>query len=45
MNGKVITVDNEFTITEALAVQEDRIVAVGTGKVSKEVGGQTNGGY
>jgi predicted amidohydrolase YtcJ len=42
LNGKIITVDNEFTIAEALAVQNDRIVAVGTGKaIKKWVGKQT----
>lgn len=29
-NGKVVTVDEEFSIAEALAVQGDRITAVGT---------------
>jgi predicted amidohydrolase YtcJ len=42
LNGKIITVDNEFTITEALAVKEDRIVAVGAGKaIKKRIGQQT----
>ena len=29
-NGKIITVDNKFTIAQAIAVRGDRIVAVGT---------------
>ena len=29
-NGKVITVDNKFTIAQAVAIRGDRIVAVGT---------------
>ena len=29
-NGKIITVDNKFTIAQAVAVRGDRIVAVGT---------------
>jgi len=29
VNGKIITVDNEFSIAEAVAVKDDRIVAVG----------------
>src|ERR1035438_1750553 len=34
-NGKVITVDERFTIAQAVAVQGDRIVAVGT---NQEIG-------
>jgi hypothetical protein len=29
-NGKVITVDDQFAIAQAVAVRGDRIVAVGT---------------
>ena len=29
-NGKIITVDNRFSIAQAVAVKGDRIVAVGT---------------
>ncbi|MCR4426450.1 MAG: hypothetical protein NUW23_09720, partial [Firmicutes bacterium] len=29
-NGKVITVDSEFTLAEAVAVRGERIVAVGS---------------
>ena len=29
-NGKIITVDNRFSIAQAVAVRGDRIVAVGT---------------
>ena len=35
LNGKVVTVDPEFSVTEAVAVREGRIVAVGS---SAEVG-------
>ena len=31
-NGKILTVDSEFSIAEAIAIQGDRIVAVGTGQ-------------
>ncbi len=30
MNGKILTVDQEFSVAQALAIQGDRIVAVGT---------------
>ena len=29
-NGKIITVDNQFTIAQAVAIRGDRFVAVGT---------------
>ena len=29
-NGKIITVDDKFTIAQAVAIKGDRIVAVGT---------------
>ena len=29
-NGKIITVDNGFTIAQAIAIRGDRFVAVGT---------------
>jgi predicted amidohydrolase YtcJ len=42
VNAKIITVDNDFSIAEALAVKGDRILAVGSEKqVKKLVGGQT----
>ena len=34
-NGKVVTVDDRFTIAQAVAIQSDRIVAVGT---NQEIG-------
>src|ERR1700677_2139630 len=34
-NGKIITVDERFTIAQALAIKGDRIVAVGT---NQEIG-------
>ncbi len=30
INGKILTVDEQFTIAEALAISEDRIIAVGS---------------
>ncbi|RLI32755.1 amidohydrolase, partial [Candidatus Bathyarchaeota archaeon] len=30
VNGKVLTVDKDFTVAEALAVKDGRIVAVGS---------------
>jgi hypothetical protein len=42
LNGKVVTVDDRFTITEALAIKGQRIVAVGTtAEVEKLRGPQT----
>ncbi len=42
MGGKVATVDNDFTITEAIAVQGDKIIFVGANKdVKKYVGDYT----
>jgi len=35
-NGKIITVDRDFTIREAVAVEGDRIVAVGSNQEIKE---------
>ncbi|MGO4384712.1 amidohydrolase [Specibacter sp. RAF43] len=41
-NGKIFTVDDQFTVAEALAVRGDSIVAVGTlEEVSEYVGPQT----
>src|SRR4051794_21312811 len=34
-NGKIITVDERFTIAQAVAIKSDRIVAVGT---NQEIG-------
>jgi len=42
LNGKVVTVDKNFTIAEAVAISKDRIVAVGTNnKIRKLAGSQT----
>ena len=41
-NGKVITVDDRFTIAEAIAIRGQRIIAVGpTSELSKFKGPQT----
>src|SRR5262245_60963815 len=41
-NGKIITVDEKFTIAQAVAVRGDRIVAVGTNQeVSRLAGPNT----
>lgn len=39
INGKIITVDNKFTIAEAVAVSKDKIVAIGTNKQIKRFSG------
>src|SRR5262245_46360581 len=42
VNGKVVTVDDRFTIAEALAVRGGRIVAVGsTAEIEARKGGAT----
>src|SRR3954453_20580669 len=42
VNGKIVTVDDRFTIAEALAVRGGRIIAVGTGAdIDKLKGPQT----
>ena len=42
LNGKVVTVDKNFTIAEAVAISKDKIVAVGTNnKIRKLAGSQT----
>lgn len=42
MNGKIITVDPDFTIAEAVAIRNDKIVAVGSNaEVMKSAGGKT----
>src|SRR6185295_16866610 len=38
-NGKIITVDDKFTIAQAVAVKGDRIVAVGTNKQIGQMAG------
>ena len=42
MGGKVATVDNDFSISEAVAVQDDKIIFVGTNNDAKRyIGGNT----
>jgi predicted amidohydrolase YtcJ len=38
-NGKIITVDERFTIAQAVAIRGDRIVAVGTNQEMAQLGG------
>ena len=41
-NGKVLTVDNEFSIVEAVAIDGDRIVAVGSNaEIAEHIGPET----
>src|SRR5438105_1396253 len=40
-NGKIITVDERFTIAQAVAIQGDRIVAVGTNPEITRLAGRT----
>ncbi|MFC1802343.1 amidohydrolase [Thermoproteota archaeon] len=43
INGKIITVDEEFSIAEAIAVKNGKVQLVGTtGKVKELVGSETN---
>ena len=39
-NGNIITVDNDFSITEAIAVKGDRIVGVGANSDMKKLAGE-----
>jgi predicted amidohydrolase YtcJ len=42
LNGKIVTVDKNFTVAEAVAISKDKIVAVGTNnKIRKLAGSQT----
>src|SRR5436305_1985306 len=42
LNGKIITVDHHFTILQAVAIRQDRIVAVGsTNEIRKLAGSMT----
>lgn len=42
INGKILTVDNDFSVAQAVAIEGDRIVAVGdTGTVSERIGNAT----
>ena len=36
INGKIVTVDSNFSIAEAIAVSNDKIVAVGTNRQIKK---------
>src|SRR5689334_9523914 len=38
-NGKIITVDRNFTIAAAIAIKKDKILAVGTNKEIKKLSG------
>lgn len=39
VNGKIVTVDNNFTISNAVAISKDKITAVGTNKQIKRLSG------
>ena len=39
LNGKILTVDNEFSTREALAVRDGKIVALGTSAEMKKLAG------
>src|SRR2546423_3796235 len=39
-NGKIITVDKHFTIAEAVAIQHDKIFAVGSNKEIRKLAGK-----
>jgi predicted amidohydrolase YtcJ len=39
LNGKIVTVDQDFTIAEAVAVKDDKIIAVGSNKKIKNLAG------
>src|SRR5437667_6833130 len=38
-NGKIITVDERFTIAQAMAIRGDRVVAVGTNQEMTQLAG------
>jgi len=40
INGKVVTVDKEFSIAQAVAVKDGRIIAVGKNEELKELVGK-----
>ena len=40
VNGKIVTVDHNFTIAEAVAISEERIIAVGTNRQIKKHAGR-----
>jgi hypothetical protein len=39
VNGKIITVDDQFTIAQALAIRGERIIAVGSNEAVRELAG------
>jgi predicted amidohydrolase YtcJ len=43
-NGKIITVDNKFTIAQAVAIRGDRIAAFGTNQQINARPGRTHAG-
>jgi len=41
-NGKILTVDDQFSIAEAVAIKDDKIIAVGSNRdIRKQADGQT----
>ena len=40
INGKILTVDEQFTITEAVAIKDDKIIAVGTNNQIRKLAGR-----
>src|SRR5690554_3795989 len=40
INGKVVTVDSDFSIHNAVAVKDNKIIAVGTNEAVKKFGGE-----
>jgi hypothetical protein len=42
LNGKIITMDPQFSFAEAVAIKQDKIIAVGTNKeIKKRIGAET----
>ena len=40
VNGKILTVDEQFTIAEAVAIKDDKIIAVGTNNEMRKLAGR-----
>ena len=40
INGKILTVDEQFTIAEAVAIKDDKIIAVGTNNEIRKLAGR-----
>ena len=40
INGKILTVDERFTIAEAVAIKDDKIIAVGTNNEIRKLAGR-----